>query len=293
MVPILAVTNRGGAGTSGRISGTKLWALKRGAPFWIGWATYAAVASLATMLEIGDELKILGGLKIATPRWQAWTNGWSSVIALVVLYPAIRAVAARTRPGRTPLRTVVALQTGAALSFWVLHFGGYSLVRLAVYPLFGASYVWQGDSILYEGPRDLSAYVVLVAIMWLAMALWERRPAPATLGEAAQAHFDIRDNARLIRVLVGDIIAVGSAGNYVEFHLADGRKPLMRATLATIEARLKPQGFARTHRSWLANTRRIAEITPTGSGDFTLSLQGGLQIPLSRRFREDLETSKR
>jgi hypothetical protein len=273
------VTSRGEAGTSGRISGTRF-----GAFFWLGWAIYAVVVSLVTALEIGNELSILGGLKVSTPAWQAWTNGWSSVTALLVLYPAIRAIAASTQPGRARLRTIVAVQAAAALSFWVLHYVGYSLVRLAVYRLFGASYAWDSDPILYEAPRDLPAYVVIVAIMWLVMARLERMtPAP----EATEAMFDIRDNARVIRVSVGDIIAVASAGNYVEFHLGDGRKPLMRATLAAIETRLKPHGFARTHRSWLANTRRIAEIAPTGSGDFTLSLQGGMKIPLSRRFRDD------
>ena len=35
-----------------------------------------------------------------------------------------------------------------------------------------------------------------------------------------------------------DILAATSAGNYVEFILADGRRPLMRVTLAAVEGEI-------------------------------------------------------
>jgi hypothetical protein len=78
--PRLAGTSGGGAGTSGWFCGTRF-----GADFWIGWSAYAAMVILVTALEIGDELNILSGLKVAMPRWVAWTNGSSSVVALIVL----------------------------------------------------------------------------------------------------------------------------------------------------------------------------------------------------------------
>lgn len=269
-----------GAGTSGRISGTTLRA-----DFWVGWAIFGVAVTLVTVLEVGNELNILRGLKVATPAWRGWTNGWSSVISLMILYPAVRILADRTSPACTPPWKIVALQAPAALAFWALHYLGYSLIRLAVYRAFGAPYVIGSDPILYEAPRDLSAYAVIVGIMWLSLTLRRRAQGLPETQDATPATFDIRDNARVIRVATSDILAVGSAGNYVEFHLGDGRRPLMRATLSAIEARLKPQGFARTHRSWLANISSVIEIKPTGAGDFTLVLRNGLEIPLSRRFR--------
>ena len=100
--------------------------------------------------------------------------------------------------------------------------------------------------------------------------------------------FDIRDGARLIRAPLGDILAVASAGNYVEFILADGRRPLMRATLAAVEVELERCGFVRTHRSWLVNAARMSGLRPEGSGDWTVEL-GALEAPLSRRYSEALE----
>ena len=101
----------------------------------------------------------------------------------------------------------------------------------------------------------------------------------------APAVFDIRDGSRTIHAPVDDIQAVCSAGNYVEFRMADGREVLMRVTLVQVEAELTAHGFVRTHRSWLVNTRAIAETRRVGAGDFELTLTGGLRAPLSRRWR--------
>jgi DNA-binding LytR/AlgR family response regulator len=73
----------------------------------------------------------------------------------------------------------------------------------------------------------------------------------------------------------------------VEFVLRDGRKPLKRSALTTIESELAPHGFVRVHRSWLVNTAQMTGLKPQGSGDYTVQL-GELAVPLSRRFPEAL-----
>ena len=100
--------------------------------------------------------------------------------------------------------------------------------------------------------------------------------------------FDIRDGARIIRTPLSEIVAVSSAGNYVEFWLADGRRPLMRATLAAVEVELERFGFVRAHRSWLVNSGRVTGLRPEGSGDWTVEL-GAVEAPLSRRYPQALE----
>jgi hypothetical protein len=94
----------------------------------------------------------------------------------------------------------------------------------------------------------------------------------------------------LLRKLI--YLAARSAGNYVEVHLVDGRKPMLRGTLASVETALKPHGFVRTHRSWLVNPLRVRELTAEGSGDFRVGLDGGAEAPVSRRFPQALETLK-
>ena len=92
----------------------------------------------------------------------------------------------------------------------------------------------------------------------------------------------------MVRTQLSDILAVRSAGNYAEFLLSDGRRPLMRTSLGGLQGRLGPQGFVRTHRSWLVNAARVTGLRPEGSGDYAVEL-GAVEVPLSRRFREALE----
>ena len=86
---------------------------------------------------------------------------------------------------------------------------------------------------------------------------------------------------------LSDILAVTSAGNYVEFALQDGRRLLMRSPLSALESDLEGRGFVRTHRSWLVNAARVTGLKPEGSGDYEISL-GSLEVPLSRRFKAAL-----
>jgi len=142
------------------------------------------------------------------------------------------------------------------------------------------------DEFPYELRKDLLSHAANVTLFWLA---GEQQRRGRTV--ESRATFDIRDGSRLIREAINDILAVSSAGNYVEFRLANGRRPLMRATLAAIRADLEAFGLIRTHRSWLINVARVTGLEPYGSGDWTVRL-GDLRAPLSRRFPEALARLK-
>jgi len=94
------------------------------------------------------------------------------------------------------------------------------------------------------------------------------------------------------RTPVRQILAVRAAGNYVEFLLDDGRRPLMRAALAGVEEKLSSFGFVRTHRSWIVNPARVTRLQAAGSGDYRLELGPDAEASLSRRFREALQRLK-
>jgi hypothetical protein len=170
--------------------------------------------------------------------------------------------------------------------FALAHVWGFILVRDLVYWIAGSHYdfgrFW--PNFFYEIRKDTLAYALFVAgFAVFAHLLRQQQQAPA--GDAAT--FDIRDGARILRVPIGEILAISSAGNYVEFVLRDGRKPLMRSALSSVEAEFAPHGFLRVHRSWLVNPARMTALTPEGSGDYTVVL-GEINVPLSRRFPEAL-----
>lgn len=173
---------------------------------------------------------------------------------------------------------------GAALS--LAHVSGFVALRILAYRMLGGHYhvghFWA--QFLYELRKDGFSYVMFLAGFALIRHLLRQlRPAPVS----SPATFDIRDGAKLTRVALSDILAVSSAGNYVEFVLGDGRKLLMRSPLSALESELAGRGFVRTHRSWLVNEKAVTGLNPEGSGDYGVSL-GSLNVPLSRRFPDAL-----
>ncbi len=182
-----------------------------------------------------------------------------------------------------------AVHIPASLLYCAIHVCGFTLLRKLIYLAMhqGAYDYW---SPLSELPKDQITYWTSILLFWGVGRLADYRERAQVAEGGPGPVFDIRDGARLIRAPVADIVAARSAGNYVEVHLVDGRKPMLRGTLASVEATLKPHGFVRTHRSWLVNPLRVRELTAEGSGDYLVALDGGAEAPVSRRFPQALET---
>jgi hypothetical protein len=257
------------------------------------WRTaLKAYGVLIVLLVVIDALNVLSAVRERAagghpiPVWEPATWETSSAIAMLAFAPLalLAAAFAPPRPGGW-LRFVLVHPPASAL-FSSLHILGMNLIRFGLYDLFGARYRGRLFDFAYEYRKDIPAYVIIVGLVWLIGELDARRRRAAP--PATAAVFDIKDGARLIRTPVAEILALSSAGNYVEVLLADGRRPLMRGTLAAAETALGPHGFVRTHRSWLVNAGRVRELEAVGSGDFTLRLEGGAEAPLSRRFRAAL-----
>lgn len=246
--------------------------------FLTGAAATAAIISGVTLVNVAT-------IRHDMPRldWQEpWIWEGSSALTLFALLwlPWLAQRLAPLEEWRRPRAWLV--HVGAVLAWSALHVTGFLLLRHGAYALQGDSYAY-GDlrtEFPYELRKDVLSYVLTSCAFWVARRLAAQASAAA---REEPATFDIRDGARVIRVPIVDILAVTSAGNYVEVHLADGRRPLMRSSLAAVEGRLTPYGFVRTHRSWLVSAARVTGLTPAGSGDYTVQV-GTLVVPLSRRF---------
>lgn len=191
----------------------------------------------------------------------------------------------RVAPPKFPLYWKLLLHAPAAVIYSLLHVAGFDLLRFAAFGLMGERYEIGRLSphFLYEMRKDVLAYALFIGTFSLIdHLLRQQEKAPLEI-----ATFDIRDGAKVTRVRLDEILAVTSAGNYVEFLLEDGRRPLMRSPLQTLEIELAPRGFVRTHRSWLVNTKKVTMLKPEGSGDYTVEL-GRQSVPLSRRFPDAL-----
>lgn len=94
----------------------------------------------------------------------------------------------------------------------------------------------------------------------------------------------VKDDGRVLVVQATDIHWIEAADNYVRLHTG-GRAYLMRESIKSLEQRLDPRRFIRAHRSAIVNVSRIRELLPQATGDLTIVLASGEQVPLGRRFR--------
>lgn len=281
------------AGTSGKrigisgalsgISGEEFRAILRA---WILGAGLISAICVVNVLTILHDAPRLGTLPPAI--WE----GSSALVTLVIF--AIPAAVALWTTRTSPRWWLAApVHLVAVFVYSALHVAGFvALRKLAYLALLHQTYDFGviSSEFPYEFRKDLMAYGLASTIYYLSLRQGARQAAP--LASPARATFDIQDGARLVRVPIEDILAVRSAGNYVEFVLVDRRRPLMRTPLAAIQTDLSAHGFVRSHRSWLVNKARVTGLRPEGSGDYAVEL-GELEAPLSRRFPEALAALRR
>lgn len=97
----------------------------------------------------------------------------------------------------------------------------------------------------------------------------------------------IKSVGRVFFLKTAEIDWIEAAGNYVKLHV--GREShMLRETMNGLESKLDPEKFLRIHRSTLVNIDRIKELHPLFSGDYTVMLQNGAELTLSRSYRDRL-----
>ena len=175
-----------------------------------------------------------------------------------------------------------------------------------------ASDLWAGR-MLGRAPVCLLLYTAIVAVglaaahhrraaearartAILEAALSEARQALARAPERPAApppeRLMVMTGSRRAPVDVEAVEWFSAADNYVVVHWADGegagREGLLRATLQSLEARLDPRVFARSHRSALVNLARVRQAQPLSDGSWRLILESGAEVVTSRTYRDEL-----
>jgi hypothetical protein len=259
-------------------------------------AAYAALGLLVFAVGTVNALSQLHDLRSLGERvatWEAFAQEYCSCAVILAILPLVSALTKVAPPGRRHWLSFGLVHALATIPYSLVHIGGFVLLRTVVYAALGQSYHFASSTaLLYEYRKDVLSYALFVAFFAIV-------PRPFVEREDARsptppATFDIRDGARVLRARVCDIVMAKAAGNYVEFHLSDGRRTLMRTPLARVECTLTQHGFVRTHRSWLVNSAHVRELVAENrAGDFRIRLDGGVTAPLSRRFPEALAQLRR
>jgi DNA-binding LytR/AlgR family response regulator len=250
--------------------------------FFYGFATAAAMVAAVNAINIITIAHEHPEIGLAGPLvWEG--SSWVSLM----LFFWIPWIGFRLAPPFVRPRWRLLMHIPVMLIYSLCHVAGFVALRKLAYWLADDTYVYGAfvAQFLYELRKDVLGYVLFIAGFALIEHLLRQQQLIETPGQTLT--FDIRDGQRLIRVSLSDILAVTSAGNYVEFVLVDGRRPMMRSPLSALEEELGPRGFVRTHRSWMVNAARMTRLEPEGSGDYSVELED-LKVPLSRRYPQAL-----
>jgi hypothetical protein len=277
----------GPAGTSGGFRGIS------GAD----WLFYGAVAAISLGIGIVNAFSAAqdaawrgGTYDLRTPLfWEL-----SSIVTIIAVAPVLFVAVRRMRHVlQWPRR--IGLAVAAIIVFSALHIAGMVGLRKAVMFLAGGAYDFHFSvaTLIYEFRKDVMTCVLIGGALWL---IDSRREARQARSDAAAPGMDpasaapemiwLRDGSSRIRIEPRDILTIGSAGNYVEYGMADGRTHLVRGTLAAEEARLTKFNIVRVHRTRLINLSRVTGLKTGPNGDFELTLDTGPTIAGSRRYRD-------
>jgi hypothetical protein len=258
---------------------------------------FAAIAAIALAIGI---VNALSGAQDAAWRGDSSDIGrrlfWemTSIVVILALVPMLMLSIRRLRRA-TRLASRIGIGAAALLGFSALHIAGMVGLRKVMLFLAGSTYDFHFSlaSILYEFRKDAVTALLIGATLWLIDSRRELRKAaqegrPSRVAPQEQSSPDLiwlRDGTSRIRIAPRDILWVASAGNYIEYSLANGTQHLIRGTLAATESELACFAIVRVHRTRLANLDRVSGVDFKPSGDFELTFDNGKTLGGSRRYR--------
>ncbi len=257
------------------------------------WAPYAIAAGLLAVAVAGNLAATLDQrarsgqpVSLAMPL----VDEISSALVWLALAPLIARAFAALRPPRASLPAAAALHAVFACLVSLAHYGLTRLLRVPAYLATGLEprLTLSWDGYLGDLYRDVLNYLLLGLLCWGAGALLAARAKSRAAPTAAPDVLEVRDGAQTRYLPVAEILWAEAAGNYVELHVAGGRKVLMRGTLASLALRLEAAGFVRAHRSRLVNIAAVAAVENLPAGDAVLVLSDGGRVAVSRRHRSSL-----
>jgi len=174
----------------------------------------------------------------------------------------------------------------------IFAFGHHALMvvmRIPWYSLNGMHYVWRepfASNLIVEYQKDIKVYlgILLVASLY---RLYRGSRTPALQPGGDRLVVQTGSGRSVLRFEQIDYLE--GARNYVSV-FADGREYIVRDTMTNLAAALGAGPFARSHRSYIVNVDKIAEIRVV-DGRQRIFLTSGADVPLSRGYREAFEAA--
>ena len=97
----------------------------------------------------------------------------------------------------------------------------------------------------------------------------------------------VKTGGKIFFLRTEEIDWIEAAGDYVKIHI-NTTEHIIRERITELESKLDPSRFLRIHRSTIVNIDRIKEMQPMFYGDYVVILRNGIQLNLSRTYREKI-----
>ncbi len=98
----------------------------------------------------------------------------------------------------------------------------------------------------------------------------------------------IKGRGRVALLPVRDIDWVEAEKDYVRLHVGK-QAHVIRKRMKILEGQLDPARFVRIHRSTIVNIERVKELQQMFKGEYVVVLYDGIELKLSRGYRDHLE----
>ena len=98
----------------------------------------------------------------------------------------------------------------------------------------------------------------------------------------------LKADRKIVLLRTAEIEWIEAAGNYVNIH-TKGAAYFVRETMSSIERKMPSDRFMRIHRSTIVNLDRIKELKAGSNGEYSVRMQNGEELTLSRGYRGQLQ----
>lgn len=252
----------------------------------------ATILATTELMEAGRE-----GRELAV--WEPFCWELSS-IAIIVLAVWPIAQFHRWLQGRISggaLGWLVLAHALMTLPFSLVHVVAMVGIREVVYAWMGFYYDFGhwGYEFLYEYRKDAMTYATILIVVSCYQFIVRRLHGEASCIDESDTSTAPLADRLLVKKLgkeflisIADIDWVEASGNYANLHVRDSIYP-MRITMTKLEALLPQTCFCRVHRSAIVNVNQVVSMQPQDSGDYKIDLRTGVEVPLSRRYRDDFK----
>jgi len=100
----------------------------------------------------------------------------------------------------------------------------------------------------------------------------------------------VKSGGQILFVEPGDIDWIEAADYYACLHIG-AKTHLVRRSMSELEQDLDPNVFCRIHRSAIVNLARVLGLQLNRSGEYEALLNGGVTLPISRRYRRQIQAA--